>query len=105
MTIQFDEVSVLSKANVFFDGKCVSHTVISSDGQRKTLGIIFPSSLEFNTKVAELMQITAGECRVKIADATETMTYRAGEEFSVPAQTRFTIEASEIVEYICHFGE
>ena len=29
---QYDNVSVVKKANVYFDGKCVSHTVVLADG-------------------------------------------------------------------------
>ena len=46
---QFDNVSVVKKANVYFDGKCVSHTVQFADGTKKTVGVILPSSLLFNT--------------------------------------------------------
>ncbi|MEY3900071.1 MAG: hypothetical protein RI962_1226, partial [Pseudomonadota bacterium] len=28
MSTQFDNVSVVKKANIFFDGKCVSHNVL-----------------------------------------------------------------------------
>ena len=33
---KFDNVSVVKKANVYFDGKCVSHTVNFADGSRKS---------------------------------------------------------------------
>ena len=49
MTAQFDQVSVVKKANIYFDGKCVSHTVIFPDGSKKTVGVIFPATLTFNT--------------------------------------------------------
>ena len=101
---QFDNVSVLKNANVYFDGKCVSHTVLFADGTRKTLGVILPSTLTFNVGVAEIMEITAGTCRVKIGDAAEFSTYAAGSQFSVPANDRFVIEAAEVVNYICSFG-
>lgn len=38
MSTQFDGVSVLKEANVYFDGKCVSHTVQFADGSRKSVG-------------------------------------------------------------------
>ena len=41
---QFDNVSVVKKANVYFDGKCVSHTVVQADGTKKTVGVILPFS-------------------------------------------------------------
>lgn len=101
---QFDNVSVVKKGNVFFDGKCVSHTVLFADGTRKTVGVILPSTLTFNVSTPELMEITSGTCRVKIGNETEFKTYAAGSQFSVPAHSSFVIEAHEVVNYVCSFG-
>ena len=101
---QFDNVSVVKQGNVYFDGKCVSHTVLFADGTRKTIGVILPSTLTFNVGVPEIMEITSGVCRVKIGDEAEFTTYAAGSQFSVPANGRFVIEAAEVVNYICSFG-
>ena len=68
MPDKFDNVSVVKKSNVFFDGKCVSHSVLFPDGTRKTVGVIMPGSkLTFNVSTPELMEITSGTCHVKIA--------------------------------------
>lgn len=101
---QFNEVSVVKKANVYFDGKCVSHTVIFADGTRKTLGVIFPSSLTFNVGAPEIMEITGGSCRVRLAGASEWTTYAAGQSFSVPGDSSFDIEVTDMVDYVCHYG-
>jgi len=101
---QFNNVSVVKKGNVFFDGKCVSHSVLFADGTRKTVGVILPSTLIFNVSTPELMEITSGTCRVKIGDAPEFKTYTAGDQFSVPANSRFVIESTEVVNYVCSFG-
>ena len=100
---QFDNVSVVKKANVYFDGKCISHTVLFPDGTKKTVGVIFPSTLTFNTGLPELMEINAGLCRVRQAGKTDWKTYRAGESFSVPGNTSFDIETVEMLDYVCHF--
>src|SRR4030067_1572506 len=97
MSDKFDNVSVGKKANVFFDGKCVSHSVFFPDGTRRTVGVILPSTLIFNVSTPELMEITSGTCRVKIGDAPEFKTYTAGDQFSVPANSRFVIGANEAV--------
>ena len=104
MTTQFDNVSVVKKANVFFDGKCVSHTVILADGSKKSVGVIFPSSLVFNTGAPEIMEINGGKCRVRVKGETEWKTYEAGQSFNVPGNSHFDIETIELLDYVCHFG-
>ena len=100
---QFDNVSVTKLANVYFDGKCVSHTVNFADGTKKTVGVIFPSKLTFNTGAPEIMEINAGVCKVKLAGENEWSTYKAGEKFNVPGNTSFDIETVEMLDYVCHF--
>jgi hypothetical protein len=105
---QFDNVSVVKKANVYFDGKCVSHTVLFPDGTKKTVGIIFPSSLTFNTGAPEVMELNAGRCRVRLkgqdGQMSDWKTYAGGERFSVPGNSSFDIETLETLDYVCHFG-
>ena len=100
---KFDNVSVVKKSNVYFDGKCVSHTVHFPGGERKSVGVIFPSKLTFKTGEPEMMEIIAGSCRVTLA-GTEPRVYRAGESFKVAANSAFDIEALETLDYVCHFG-
>jgi len=97
-------VTVTKKSNIYFDGKCVSHTVILADGSKKTIGVIFPSSLTFNTGAPELMEIVGGKCRVKQAGASAWETFEAGQRFHVGANSSFDIETLETVDYVCHFG-
>ncbi len=101
---QFDNVSVVKQANVYFDGKCVSHTVVFADGSKKSVGVIFPSQLVFNTGAPEIMEINGGVCRVRLAGESDWKTYKAGEKFSVPGNSKFDIETMETLDYVCHFG-
>ena len=100
---QFDNVSVKKKANVYFDGKCVSHTVLLPNGTRSTIGVIFPSSLTFNTAAPELMEINLGSCKVRLKGEENWKTYNVGEKFTVPGNSSFDIEVSEMLDYVCHF--
>jgi purine/pyrimidine-nucleoside phosphorylase len=101
---QFDGVSVVAKANVYFDGKVVSHTVLLPGGTKKTLGLIYPGSFNFNTGAPEAMEIVAGACRVKIKGEKEGKTYAAGTVFHVPGNSAFDIAVdSGITEYICTY--
>lgn len=101
---QFDKVSVVTKSNVYFDGKCVSHTVLFDDGTRKTLGVIFPSRLTFNTAAPEVMEVVAGRCRVRLQGESDWKEYGAGQSFNVPGDSAFDIETLELMDYVCHFG-
>jgi uncharacterized protein YaiE (UPF0345 family) len=104
MPERFESVSVDKKANVFFDGRCVSHTVHLPDGSRKSVGVILPSKLHFDTKAPEVMELIEGRCRVEIAGSGKTVEYRGGQRFEVPADSGFTIETLETLHYVCHFG-
>ena len=102
---EFNNVSVVSKANVYFDGKCVSHSITLSDGSKKSVGVILPSTLTFNTGAPEIMETVAGACRVKLAGENEWKSYGAGQSFKVPGNSSFDIEVSgEPYHYVCHFG-
>ena len=103
MSEQFDGVSVVKKGNVFFDGKCVSHSVLFADGTRKTVGVILPSTLTFNVSTPERMEIVDGQGRVKIADGA-WQAIAGGSEFSVVAGSSFEIEAQVALHYVCSFG-
>jgi uncharacterized protein YaiE (UPF0345 family) len=103
--VQFDNVSVVAKANVYFDGKVVSHTILFAGGVKKTAGLIFPGTFTFGTEAPEKMEIIAGSCRMKQAGETTWKTYAAGTAFDVPGNSKFDVAVdSGIAEYICSFG-
>ncbi len=101
---KFENVTAVAKANVYFDGKVVSHTLLFADGERKTLGLIFPGEFTFNTGAPERMEIVAGLCRVRIAGDASWVEYGQGTFFDVPGQSSFEIAVdSGVAEYICSF--
>ncbi|PHV04882.1 hypothetical protein CSQ96_23120 [Janthinobacterium sp. BJB412] len=104
MSAQFEQVSVVKKSNIYFDGKCVSHSIVLADGSKKTLGVIFPSALTFNTGAPETMEVIGGVCKVKLAGAGDWTTYTAGQQFQIGANSHFDIETLETLDYVCHFG-
>jgi uncharacterized protein YaiE (UPF0345 family) len=102
---RFDDVTVICKAIIFFEGKVVSHTVLFKDGKKKTIGFIQPGSYKFNTDAPEKMEITVGNCLVKPGGSRQWSTYSAGEFFQIPGESWFEIIVDEnIMEYICSFG-
>ena len=101
---QFTGVTAVAKANVYFAGKVVSHSILFPDGSKKTLGLIYPGKYHFGTDQAERMEIVAGACGVKLDGQSTTASYGANQAFEVPAKSGFDIEVREgICEYICSF--
>jgi len=101
---QFSGVTVLTKANVYFDGGVISHTLQFPDGTRKTLGLIRPGRYHFNTAAAERMELVAGGGTVQLDGDAAVKQVDAGQAFDVPANAGFSIEVtSGLVEYICSF--
>ena len=101
---EFRGVTAVTKANVYFDAKVVSHSILFPDGSKKTLGLIYPGKFHFGTDKAERMEIVAGACSVKLDGQTTVTDYIAGQVFNVPAKSGFDIEVkSGICEYICSF--
>lgn len=103
-SLEFANVTVTAKANIYFDGKVVSHSLRMPDGARKTLGLIYPGEYHFGTDAPERMDITAGSCVVTIDGQSSKQTYAAGSGFDVPGKSGFTIRVeSGIAEYVCSF--
>lgn len=101
---KFDSVTVLTKANVYFEGRVVSHSLLFPDGSKKTLGLVYPGDFHFGTSKAERMEIVAGECLVRLPGQPVYKEYTAGETFEVPAQSGFDIRVKQgICQYICSF--
>lgn len=103
-TLEFAQVTAVAKANVYFDGKVVSHSIVFEDGRRKTLGLIYPGDYHFGTGAPERMEIIAGTCEVRLDGTEAWKTYGAGTVFAVPGQSGFDIRvATGIAEYVCSF--
>jgi len=102
--MEFPNVTALAKANVYFEGRVVSHAIQLPCGTRKTLGIIFPGTYHFGTASAERMEITDGACAVVLDGVTQSTEYTTGDAFEVPANSGFTITVSGAsCQYVCTF--
>jgi len=99
---RFEQVSVVKKANIYFDGKVTSRTVEFADGSRKTLGIMMPGEYKFGTEQAELMEIMAGRMDVKLP-GNDWQTIEGGQSFNVPANASFELKIHEVVDYCCSY--
>ena len=96
--------AITTRANVYFDGKCVSHGLTLADGTKKSVGVVLPAALTFNTGAAEVMECVAGECEYKLAGTDQWLKSTRGERFSIPANSSFELRVAEAYHYLCHFG-
>ena len=100
---QFDNVSIIKKAKLYFDGKVSSRTVLFADGSRKTLGMMNPGEYTFGTEEAEVMEILGGEVDVLLPGSSEWQTFAEGQTFDVPANSRFDIKVAALTDYCCSY--
>jgi uncharacterized protein YaiE (UPF0345 family) len=106
-TASIANVSITTKANVYFDGKCVSHGYTLADGSKQSVGVILPATLTFNTGAPEIMECVAGACEYKLDGSDVWVKSAEGDKFSVPGNAKFQIRVAEGFEayhYICYFG-
>ena len=103
-TTQFSGVTVNTQASVYFDGKCVSHSFTLADGTKKSIGVVLPATLTFNTGAPEIMECVAGSCEYKLAGSDAWLKSSPGDKFNVPGNSSFEIRVTETYHYICHFG-
>lgn len=101
--VQFDNVTVVKKANIYYDGKVTSRTVLFPDGSKKTLGIMLPGDYEFGTDKKELMEILAGELKFLLPGDTEWQVINGQGSFEVPANAKFKLQVSTPVDYCCSY--
>ena len=100
---EFSNVSIVKKANVYFDGKVTSRTLIFPDGSRKTLGIMLPGDYHFNTADKEIMEIFSGSLEVLLPGSDGWKPIQGGEAFEVPARSGFDLKVARITDYCCSF--
>lgn len=100
---QFDNVTVIKAANVYFDGKVASRTVLFADGSKKTLGLMQPGEYEFGTAQAEVMEILAGELDVLLPGESDWQRFTGGTSFDVPANSSFKLKVYQLADYCCSY--
>ncbi len=102
MTV-FENVTVVKKANVYFDGKVISRTILFDDGSKKTLGFLLPGEYTFDTADKEIMEFLDGELEVKLPGSDEWKKIVGGESFEVPANSEFTMKIIKPSDYCCSY--
>lgn len=100
---EFNNVTVVREANIYFNGGVVSHSVLFADGSKKTLGVMQPGEYEFSTGKAEIMEILSGELDLLLPDKSEWQPVKGGEAFDIPANSSFTMKVKVVSDYCCSF--
>ena len=99
---QFENVTVVKAANIYFDGKVTSRTVLFADGTKKTLGVMLPGDYELGTAEKEIMEILAGDMDVCLpGESWKAIT--GGQSFEVPANAKFQLKVKTPVDYCCSY--
>jgi uncharacterized protein YaiE (UPF0345 family) len=101
--VEFENVKLVAKANVYHGGKVISYAFYLPDGSRKTAGVIFPGEYEFGTGDREIMAVTAGALTALLPGKCEWETFAAGTSFEVDAHSSFKCKSSEVSEYVCSY--
>jgi len=99
---QFTNVTITKAANIYFDGKVTSRTVLFDDGTKKTLGVMLPGDYEFGTDAKELMEILSGELEIQLP-GEDWKPISGGESFEVPANSSFKLKISKVTDYCCSY--
>jgi len=100
---EFKNVTVVREANVYFDGKVTSRTVVFADGAKKTLGVMLPGEFEFGTSDKELMEILSGELDVLLPNEDAWRPVAGGQSFEVAANSKFKLKVKKLTDYCCSF--
>jgi len=100
---KFEKVTIVKKANVYFEGKVTSRTVLFENGEKKTLGIMMPGDYEFGTADKEIMEILGGSMDVLLPGSDKWITILSGESFEVPADSKFKLVVKEVADYCCSY--
>jgi uncharacterized protein YaiE (UPF0345 family) len=100
---QFNNVTITKAANVYFEGKVTSRTVLFADGTTKSLGIMLPGEYEFGTDAAELMEILSGDLQVMLPRSSEWLSIIGPDSFEVPANAKFKVKVSQVTDYCCSY--
>ena len=100
---EFKGVTVIKEANIYFEGKVTSRTILFPDGSRKTLGILMPGEYEFGTDEKEIMEILSGDLEFSLSEDEGWTAVTGGGSFEVPALSKFQMKVNELTDYCCSY--
>ena len=95
-------VTVIKKANIYYDGRVTSRTVGLADGSTQSLGIMLEGEYTFGTNEAEIMEILSGELDIRLENE-EWKTLNPPETFNVSANSSFDLKIHSVTDYCCSY--
>jgi purine/pyrimidine-nucleoside phosphorylase len=90
------------KVNEYFDGNVASIAFATAEGPA-TVGVMAVGEFEFGTSQLEIMSVVSGALTVRLPGQDGWETYAAGTQFTVPADSRFTVRAEVETAYLCEY--
>ncbi|WP_227937728.1 pyrimidine/purine nucleoside phosphorylase [Alkalihalobacillus deserti] len=99
---QFKNVTLVKEANVYFEGKVTSRTVLFENGEKKTVGVMLPGDYEFSTSLKEEMEILAGKLEYKL-NGQDWELIEGNGVFYVPANEKFQLKIHTVTDYCCSY--
>ena len=102
---KFDNVTIEKKANIYLEGKIISHTITFNSGEKKTLGIMMPGEYEFDTGDKEIIEVLEGRMMILLPQETEWKLFHKGEVFEIPGNSNYKLAIGEVTEYCCSLIE
>ncbi len=100
---EFNNVTVVKRANVYFGGNVSSRSIKFADGSMTTLGFMLPGEYTFNTADKEIMEILDGDLEVLLPGSGQWQKIKGGESFDVPENAEFTVKIHAPTDYCCSF--
>lgn len=88
--------------NEYFDGNVKSLSYETKEG-KATVGVMEEGTYEFGTGAPEIMTVTEGILEVKLSADSEFVSYKSGESFHVPGNSKFVVKAIGQTSYLCQF--
>lgn len=100
---RMEQIAVMTKANVYWDGRVTSRTCYRQDGSKFTLGIITAGIYTFGVGDREVVQLISGEVDVLLPGTSAWQHVAAPETFEVIANSSYQIRTYGVAEYLCDY--
>uniref|UniRef100_UPI0013C2B8A9 pyrimidine/purine nucleoside phosphorylase n=1 Tax=Pseudomonas viridiflava TaxID=33069 RepID=UPI0013C2B8A9 len=88
--------------NEYFDDTVKSIAFSQAEGQ-STIGVMAAGEYEFGTAQKEIMHVISGELSVKLPVSTDWETFATGNQFNIPANSKFQLKVSVDTAYLCEY--